>query len=149
MRSLKRLAGLIFLLIVVGLVLSACGGKSASSHSASESHLPGFVKDSPPRVQEAYQFAIDHPDELAKYPCYCGCGAMGHASNLSCYISEQSADGTVTFDNHAVGCGICVDITQDVIRLREEGQSAPEIRAYIDNQYSPFGPSTNTPLPLE
>jgi hypothetical protein len=32
---------------------------------------------------------------------------------------------------------------------RAEGQSSPEIRAYIDAQYSPFGPSTNTPLPLE
>jgi hypothetical protein len=149
MRSLKHFAGPIFLLLLAGLVVSACGGKSDSSNLTSESHLPGFVKDSPPRVQEAYQFAVDHPDELAKYPCYCGCGAMGHTSNLSCYIQDRAEDGTITFDNHAAGCGICVDITQDVIRLRADGKSAPEIRAYVDAQYSPFGPSTNTPLPLE
>lgn len=149
MRSLKHLAGLMFLLLLTTLVLSACGGKSGSSNSAHESRLPGFVKDTPPRVQEAYQFAVDHPDELAKYPCYCGCGAMGHTSNLSCYISDQAEDGTIKFDNHAAGCGICVDITQDVMHMREQGKSSPEIRAYVDAQYSPFGPSTNTPLPLE
>ncbi|MBI5957432.1 MAG: hypothetical protein HY866_01765 [Chloroflexi bacterium] len=145
----KRYPGLIILLLLVVLALSACGGKTGSSDTTNEANLPDFVKKAPPRVREAYQFAVDHPDELSKYPCYCGCGAMGHTSNLSCYISDRAEDGTITFDNHAVGCGICVDITQDVIRLRSEGESAPEIRAYVDAQYSPFGPSTNTPLPLE
>ncbi len=147
MRSRKYLSGLLLLMMVAALGLSACGGKGdASNH---ESHLPDFVKDTPPRVQDAYQFAVDHPDELAKYPCYCGCGAMGHTSNLSCYIRERASDGTITFDNHATGCGICVDITQDVIRLRGEGMSPPDIRAYVDGQYSAFGPSTNTPLPVD
>jgi hypothetical protein len=149
MRSLKHLSGLMFLMLFAGLVLSACGGKNDSTNSDHAARLPDFVKDTPPRVQEAYQFAVDHPDELAKYPCYCGCGAMGHTSNLSCYISDRAEDGTISFDNHATGCGICVDITQDVIRLRDEGKAAPEIRAYVDAQYSAFGPSTNTPLPLE
>jgi len=146
MRPRKRFAALIFLLLGTALVLSACGQKSSSSQ---ESKLPEFVQNSPSRVKTAYEYAIAHPDELAKYPCYCGCGAMGHTSNLSCYISDQAADGTLTFDNHATGCGICVDITQDVMHLRDQGKSSPEIRAYIDAQYSPFGPSTNTPLPLE
>lgn len=149
MRSLKHFTGLIVLILLTALVLSACGGKNSSADADRVSHLPDFVKDTPPRVQEAYQYAIDHSDELAKYPCYCGCGAMGHTSNLSCYIKERAEDGTISFDNHATGCGICVDITQDVIRLRDEGKASPEIRAYVDAQYSAFGPSTNTPLPLE
>jgi hypothetical protein len=149
MRSVKYRSGLMLLLLLAALVLAACGGKSSPSGSTHAPPLPDFVRDTPSRVREAYQFAVDHPDELSKYPCYCGCGAMGHASNLSCYISDRAADGTITFDNHAIGCGICVDITQDVMRLRDDSKSAPQIRAYIDAQYSPFGPSTNTPLPLE
>ncbi len=149
MRSLKHLSGLMSLMLLAAVVLSACGGKSSSSGSASNSKLSDFAENAPPRVREAYQFAVDHPDELSKYPCYCGCGAMGHTSNLSCYISDRAADGTITFDNHAAGCGICVDITQDVMHMRELGKSSPEIRAYVDAQYGAFGPSTNTPLPLE
>jgi cytochrome c-type biogenesis protein CcmH/NrfF len=50
-------------------------------------------------------------------------------------------NGTITFDNHALGCSICVDITQDVMRLQREGKSDQEIRAYIDGTYSKYGPS--------
>jgi hypothetical protein len=42
-----------------------------------------------------------------------------------------------------------VDITQDVMRLGAEGKPSPEIRAYVDARYSPFGPATDTPLPTE
>ncbi len=138
------------LLTVVGLLLVACGTATPAAYElAPASALPEFVRSEPPAVRDAYRFAIANPEELAKYPCYCGCGAMGHTSNLSCYISDIAADGSVTFDDHAAGCGICVDITQDVMRLTDEGQSSPQIRAYVDAQYSAFGPSTNTPLPLE
>lgn len=140
----------VLLLVSVGLLLAACGAAKAPAFElAPVSALPEFARSEPPAVRDAYRFAIANPDELAKYPCYCGCGAMGHTSNLSCYISDISADGAVTFDNHASGCGICVDITQDVMRLMNEGQSSQQIRAYIDAQYSPFGPSTDTPLPVD
>ncbi len=132
--------------ITLSLLLVACGG-NAPLVMAPASMLPDYAQESPPRVREAYQFAVANPDILAHQPCYCGCGAMGHTSNLSCYISDMALDGAITFDNHAAGCGICVDITQDVMRLLQEGQSQTEIRAYIDAQYSPFGPSTDTPLP--
>ncbi len=72
---------------------------------------------------------------------------MGHTSNLSCYISAIEPDGSIVFDEHASGCGICVDITQDVMRLMREERTSQDIRAYIDATYSPFGPSTDTPLP--
>jgi hypothetical protein len=138
------------LLAITGLLLAACGTTKAPAYElAPSSALPEFVRNEPPAVRDAYRFAIANPDELAKYPCYCGCGAMGHTSNLSCYISDIGADGQISFDNHAAGCGICVDITQDVMRLTNEGQSSRQIRTYIDAQYSPFGPSTNTPLPSD
>ena len=149
MRLAKRLA-VVFFLLAGGLTLAACGSSGGSgADSASAAMLPDWARNAPPRVRESYQYAVANPDELAKYPCYCGCGNMGHTSNLSCYVQEFGADGTITFDNHANGCGLCVDITQDVIRLKGEGQSSPQVRAYIDAQYSAFGPSTDTPFPTE
>jgi hypothetical protein len=137
---------LVLLLVVFGvLALSACGAQATQP----ELPLPSFLDTASSEVREAYRYAMAHPQELEKYPCYCGCSVMGHTSNLSCYIQEIHDDGTFTFDNHAVGCGICVDITRDVIRLRGEGWSSPDIRAYVDAQYSRFGPSTNTPLPVD
>ena len=143
-RLLIAVAGVLILLAS----LSGCASSNQHMYSmAPTSDLPTFVHDAPVSVQEAYQFAIANPHELENYPCYCGCGAMGHTSNLSCYIQNVEGDGTITFDNHAAGCGICVDITQDVMRLMDQGKSPPEIRTYIDATYSPFGPSTDTPFP--
>jgi hypothetical protein len=149
MRLTPRLA-VIFFFLAGGLILAACGSSNNSdTNTANVAMLPDWVRSSPPRVREAYQYAVANPDELSKYPCYCGCGAMGHTSNLSCYVQNIAPDGTITFDNHASGCGICVDITQDVKRLKAQGQSSPQVRAYIDAQYSAFGPGTDTPLPTE
>jgi hypothetical protein len=135
---------LVFMVIFL-IVLAGC----STQNTGNGQPLPDFVMDTPTRVKEAYQYAIAHPDDLAAVPCYCGCGNMGHTSNLSCYIRETSPDGTITFDDHAIGCGLCVDIAQDVKRLRLEGQTLSETRAYIDATYSGFGPGTNTPLPEE
>ena len=138
----------LIVLSVMMFILSGCGAAD-SAGQPSASNLPDFVRDAPSAVKEAYQYAAMHPDELTKYPCYCGCGKMGHTSNRSCYIKDIAANGSITFDDHAAGCGICVDITKDVMRLKGEGQSSRQIRAYIDGQYSSYGPSTNTPLPQE
>ncbi len=58
-----------------------------------------------------------------------------------CYVKSVEADGTINFDSHAIGCSICVDITQDTLRLFKQGKSASEIKAYVDKTYSRFGPS--------
>ncbi len=131
------------------LLLVACGSNTASPGGqpklATESVLPDNIRAAAPPVKEAYRFAVANPDVLKQYPCYCGCGAMGHTSNLSCYVTATAPDGTVTFDNHALGCSLCVDITRDVMRLRAAGKSAKDIRAYVDTTYSQYGPPTNTP----
>jgi hypothetical protein len=51
------------------------------------------------------------------------------------------AAGNVKFDNHALGCSICVDITQDAMRLSKQGKSPQDIKAYVDKTYSQYGPS--------
>lgn len=103
--------------------------------------MPSEVQKAAQSVQEAYQFAAANPEILSQLPCYCGCGAMGHTSNYDCYVSGLTPEGLITYDLHSLGCSICVDITQDTMRLLKQGKSLPEIRAYIDSTYSQFGPS--------
>ena len=143
------LHALILGIIFVSLAASGCSGaKQHTYHMGAESDLPMFVLDKPDTYQQAYQFAMANPQELMKYPCYCGCGNMGHTSNLNCYVQAIEADGTLIFDNHGAYCQVCIDITQDVMRLMDRGWSAPQIRNYIDSNYSHFGPPTDTPFPL-
>lgn len=108
---------------------------------APASELPQAMQTAPERVREAYQFAVANPEPLKNVPCYCGCGAMGHTSNYDCYIKDAPANGKLVFDEHALGCSICVDITQDVLRMTRDGRAPPQIRAAIVNTYSRFGPS--------
>ena len=122
--------------------LPACAGESNNPLSMMPlDQMPDEVQSAPVSVQQAYQFASANPDTMKQIPCYCGCGAMGHTSNYSCYIQSADANGNITFDNHALGCSICVDITQDVMRLQREGKSIQDIRAYVDTTYSKYGTS--------
>jgi hypothetical protein len=133
-------------IILISVLLAPLALASCSS-SAQEMAMPDYVQSAPTRVKEAYKYAMSHPDDLAAVPCYCGCGSMGHTSNLSCFISGNAKEATPIFEPHASGCGICVDIAQDVMRLRAEGKRLSEVRTYIDATYSSFGPGTDTPLP--
>lgn len=125
--------------------LSACSGQtdSASDHlqMMALDKMPAEVQAAPVSVQQAYQFAAANPDLMKQIPCYCGCGAVGHTSNYSCYVSGADEQGALTFDNHALGCSICVDITQDAMRMTRDGKSPGDIRAAIDSTYAKYGPS--------
>jgi hypothetical protein len=103
--------------------------------------MPMDVQNAPVTVRQAYQFAAANPEVMKQIPCYCGCGVMGHTSNYACYVADVSAEGQITYDPHALGCSICVDITQDTMRLLKQDKSVQEIRAYVDSTYSKFGPS--------
>ncbi len=122
--------------------LPACSGQSKNQQSLMPiGQMPNEVQAAPVSVQQAYQFAFANPIIMKQIPCYCGCGAMGHTSNYSCYVQSVNSNGKITYDTHALGCSTCVDITQDVIRLNREGKSIQEIRAYVDTTYSKYGPS--------
>jgi ferredoxin len=54
-------------------------------------------------------------------------------------------DGSIEFDGMSLGCGICIDIARDVMRLLDGGKALKDIRVYVDTTYSRFGPSTPTP----
>lgn len=69
---------------------------------AAVSQLPDKVRRAPPVVQEAYRFAIANPDVVDNLPCFCGCGSMGHESNLNCFIERITPDGAIAFGYHAL-----------------------------------------------
>ena len=128
-------------------LLTACSGNSTNASGgnglamASMAGMPAEVKSAPVTVQQAYQFAFANPDVLKQIPCYCGCDKVGHTSNYACYVHGVDENGVITFDPHALGCSICVDITQDTMRLLRQGKTAGEIKTSIDQTYSQYGPS--------
>ena len=150
-----RVPALTLLSVLLLTILAACapqqppadvsvrvsGGAGADiSHLAMAplEQMSAEVQKAPEIVQEAYRFAVANPEVLQQIPCYCGCGSMGHTSNYDCYVASVAGD-TITFDQHALGCGVCVDITQDAMRLTEQGQSPQEIKAFVDQTYAERG----------
>ena len=142
-----RFQFLLTIFIASTILISACAvpDQEKTIKLAPMKEMPITVQQSPTSVQESYQFAVANPDILKEIPCYCGCGPMGHTSNYSCYVQSGNTNG-VTFDEHALGCSICVDITTDTMHMLKEGQSIKEIRATIDQRYSQFGPSNMAPV---
>jgi len=103
-----RLVGLLLFTLALALIAGAsgCDGSDAANQLslAPESDLPDFVKGQPAQVKIAYRFAMANPDVLSQFPCYCGCGNVGHKNNLDCYVKSFNSDGTVAeFDTHAFG----------------------------------------------
>ncbi len=108
----------------------------------------GFLNLFPPRVKEAYEFAIEKPEVLEYIPCFCGCGSIGHMSNKDCYVKHTKADGSVILDNHGTKCELCVEITLETKDLLDKGNPLKEIRRIIDQNYSgKYAPGTDTSPP--
>jgi Protein of unknown function with PCYCGC motif len=137
----RRWISILALVVLLPSLLSACRSVGAGGVKlAPESVLPPEMQNAPERVRAAYRFAVANPDALKNVPCYCGCGAIGHMSNLACYVREFDSTGKPVFDEHALGCSICVDIAQDVMKMTAEGRAPTDIRAQIVATYSKFGP---------
>ena len=144
-----KISRTLFFSLMIGLtmltLLPACSTQSNTSevhlNMASMDLMPAEVHAAPVTVQEAYQFNVANPEVMKNIPCYCGCGNVGHTSNYDCYVSSIDDAGNISFDNHALGCSICVDITQDVMRMLKDGKSPQEARTSIDATYSKYGPS--------
>ena len=142
---------IVFTVMIVMLLatslLSACSSSENSTVEAgglamaSMDGMPAEVKTAPTTVQQAYQFNVANPEVMKQIPCYCGCGKMGHTSNYACYVQSVDEQGVITYDTHALGCSICVDITQDTMRMLKQGKTVPEIKTIVDQTYAQYGPS--------
>lgn len=100
-------------------------------------------------VQQVYEFAARHPEVLQYMPCYCGCERFGHRGNHDCFVKSRAASGTVTqWDEHGIGCAVCLGVGRDAMVLFNGGAKPVDIRAAIDKKYGSFYPSsTPTPKP--
>jgi hypothetical protein len=143
------LIGIVVMLTVMSSALTGCAAGAKGDSAGSMAHsvamadaesMPQAVRAAPQVVADAYRFAAANPEVTQQIPCYCGCGAMGHESNYDCFWQGEGK-----LDEHALGCGICVDIAQDAMRGLEQGRSLQEIRQQVDADYSQFGPPTDTP----
>jgi len=139
----RTVFSLLIIVVLLSTGISACSTQSEIHDLAMApmDEMPAEVQAAPVTVQTAFQFAVANPDIMKNIPCYCGCGSVGHESNYDCYVSNIDDKGNITFDNHALGCSICVDITQDVMRMLRDGKSPQDARAYVDATYSKYGPS--------
>jgi hypothetical protein len=104
------------------------------------------VSDAPTRTQTAYAFAISRPDVLRWLPCYCGCGALGHDSNLDCFI-KPTESAPVVYEEHGSYCGVCVDIAHMAQDMLNRGNTLIQIRAAVDSSFGGLAPGTPTELP--
>jgi uncharacterized protein with PCYCGC motif len=108
---------------------------------------PAFVRDADPETQTAYAFALARPDVLQWLPCYCGCAAMGHKSNLDCFFQRQQAGPRTGFEQHASGCDVCVKIAVMGREMLRQGKTMIQIRAAVDAAFGGGAPGTLTELP--
>ena len=108
-RTRREVLGLSLLL--TGGVLVGCGAAEPSSTLENgdlrawpaTDHWPARFRQASLEVQEAYRFAVAHPDVLRFMPCFCGCRDEGHTSNLDCHVAEWHADGAVRLDPMGFG----------------------------------------------
>ena len=100
-------------------------------------------------VQQVYAFAAHHPEVLEYTPCFCGCERSGHKGNHDCFVKKRAANGRVTeWDEHGIGCAICLGVGHDAMTLFNGGAAPAQIRTAIDQKYAGHFPSsTPTPRP--
>jgi hypothetical protein len=123
-------------------------GADAAAVEAAWAARPEFVSHAHATVQEAYRYALERPDVIQWMPCYCGCAAMEHRSNLDCFLRARMAGGAVAYDEHASYCDTCVQIALLAKQRIAEGRSVAEVRAEVDATFGGNGvPGTPTDLP--
>lgn len=112
-RRVTRRHFLVTLAPVCTLLVTACSGRSTPPDGAGSRELVAYPErnqwpepqwsQAKPAVREAYRYALANPEVLKYFPCYCGCGEDGHASNRDCYVREVRRDGSVVLDPMSFG----------------------------------------------
>jgi len=120
----------------------------AAAMEAAWAARPDYVRSATARVQEAYRYALTRPDVLQWMPCYCGCAAMEHQSNLDCFLRSRMSVGAVAYEEHASFCDVCVQTALLAKQRFAEGRSLAQVRAEVDATFGGNGvPGTPTDLP--
>jgi len=109
---------------------------------------PDYVKALPGDWQGAYAYALARPDVLQWLPCYCGCGGMGHRSNLDCFFQRREVKGTYLYEEHGSYCDICVKTANMADAMLRDGKTMTQVRDAVDSTFgNGAAPGTDTPRP--
>ena len=111
--------------------------------------IPNTMPRSPELISEVYEYAARNPDVLEFVPCFCGCETAGHRANAHCFVKSRNADGTVKdWEQHGMGCAVCIDVARDSMQLQASGASVDDVRSAIEAKYAErFPRMTPTPEP--
>ncbi|MBU8907640.1 PCYCGC domain-containing protein [Desertibacillus haloalkaliphilus] len=97
----------IALFAIVLLVAVGCSGNGEQEALSDEYDFPDYVLEAHhPGAIDAYQYAVDHGDDLDHIPCYCNCFVepFNHESVKDCFIdNEQATDEMIVYDSHGAG----------------------------------------------
>jgi hypothetical protein len=149
MQKMKRYTFIFVIIFSLAAILAGCGAKKENlTLDKKNTPLPEYVLNSSDKVKQTYLMAAKYPKVLSSVPCYCGCVTDGHMSNLSCFVQKMGTNNAVkAWDQHGIGCDICVDIANDAVQMHESGKSPKEIYRMIKEKYSDSGDPTPTPEP--
>ena len=167
-RSVTRLVLVSALTLLVAPAVAGCGGggtTDAWTAGPMAEHTPAMHDSAPdaaaqavwngrpayvrshPQVESAYAYALARPDVIAWLPCYCGCVAMDHRSNLDCFFKPTAPGAPLEFEEHASYCDICVETALMAKQMLGDGASLRAIRDRVDSTFGGRAPGTVTPLP--
>jgi Protein of unknown function with PCYCGC motif len=127
--------------VVAAVVFALAPWTSSASRTRSDLENVLDLSTQPAEMVATYHYIEGHPEMAKQIPCYCGCRkAIGHTNLFDCFVISPSV-----YSDHASGCMVCGNEANDVRRLAGEGQSARDIRTWIDTEYSRYGAPTDTP----
>jgi len=116
--------------------------------SAAWATRPAYVSHNGHETEEAYAFAVARPDVVGWMPCYCGCAAMDHRSNLECFLKRRDSGASIAFEEHASYCDVCVKTALMAKQMLAQGATLRQMRAAVDDAFGGNGaPGTPTELP--
>ncbi len=106
-RRRRRGVNPLYLLVPMAAVLLASGiwlltARAKPSDTGKAPRFPAWIEAGGPKARRAYAQAVAHQEELQYIPCYCGCGGVGHKAVMDCHVADVAADGSITYDRHAV-----------------------------------------------
>lgn len=148
-KEMKRITSILIICLTFVVIAAGCGTKKDNLKLAAKNEpLPDYVLNSSEKVKNTYLMAAKYPEVVASVPCFCGCVAEGHKSNLNCYIQKMGPNQAVeAWDQHGIGCDICINITNDAVQMHQDGKSNKQIYDLIVEKYKDAGEPTPTPAP--
>ncbi|PSL45153.1 uncharacterized protein with PCYCGC motif [Salsuginibacillus halophilus] len=149
------------ILLIAMITLSACAspgnipnvgeqkehGFDMIETTAEAAELPRFLEHTHEDIESVYEEVVQHEELLTHIPCYCGCGdSANHRDVYECFVHQVSEDGSVTWDDHGMKCGVCLEIAHTAVQMKNDGIDKADIRTAIDAHYGEDYPEP-TPTP--